>query len=172
MVVNVGPGSFTGLRVGMASAQAIAWAHKLPMWSVSNLLGCAYRAHWSACLGVVESGCLLDEALLTSPNWAACDYHVALDARMQEVYSGVFHAAGDPWLNAIVPERLLAKAALTKSSDTGEVVGDGWSDSTDNYALNWACVMAMVAYYRFEHLDVVSADAIRAVYLRDRVVGN
>lgn len=37
VAVDVGPGLFTGLRVGMASAKAIAYARRLPMVGVSSL---------------------------------------------------------------------------------------------------------------------------------------
>ena len=37
VVMGVGPGPFTGLRVGMAAAQAVAWAHQLPLWPVVSM---------------------------------------------------------------------------------------------------------------------------------------
>ncbi len=42
VVMGVGPGPFTGLRVGMAAAQAVAWAHSLPLWPVVSLDAGAY----------------------------------------------------------------------------------------------------------------------------------
>jgi len=42
VVMGVGPGPFTGLRVGMAAAQAVAWAHQLPLWPVVSLDAVAY----------------------------------------------------------------------------------------------------------------------------------
>ena len=41
LVVGLGPGSFTGLRVGLASAKAIAYARKLPLLGASSLRGLA-----------------------------------------------------------------------------------------------------------------------------------
>jgi tRNA threonylcarbamoyladenosine biosynthesis protein TsaB len=42
VVMGVGPGPFTGLRVGMAAAQAVAWAHQIPLWPVVSMDAAAY----------------------------------------------------------------------------------------------------------------------------------
>lgn len=36
VVMGVGPGPFTGLRVGVAAAQSFAWARSLPLWPVHS----------------------------------------------------------------------------------------------------------------------------------------
>ena len=47
VAVDVGPGLFTGMRVGIAAAQSIAWALELPMIPVCSLDVVAMNAHWS-----------------------------------------------------------------------------------------------------------------------------
>jgi len=42
VAVGLGPGSFTGLRVGLAAAKAIAWARKLPLAGASSLQAIAW----------------------------------------------------------------------------------------------------------------------------------
>src|SRR5436305_1266853 len=37
VAIGAGPGSFTGLRIGMATAKGIAFAAKCPLWAVSSL---------------------------------------------------------------------------------------------------------------------------------------
>jgi tRNA threonylcarbamoyladenosine biosynthesis protein TsaB len=42
VVMGVGPGPFTGLRVGMAAAHAVAWANQIPLWPVVSVDAAAY----------------------------------------------------------------------------------------------------------------------------------
>ncbi len=66
LVVGTGPGSFTGLRIGLAVAQGLSLAHQIPIYPVSTLLNVA-----AACQ-------------------AATQVLVILDARMGEVYTQRF----------------------------------------------------------------------------------
>jgi tRNA threonylcarbamoyladenosine biosynthesis protein TsaB len=87
LAVGVGPGTFTGLRIGVASARALAQAQSLPLVGVSTLRALA--------AGVWES----DRPVLA-----------VLDARRGEAFAAAWErgAAGDPQA-----EPLLAPAALT-----------------------------------------------------------
>jgi tRNA threonylcarbamoyladenosine biosynthesis protein TsaB len=47
VAVDVGPGLFTGMRVGIATAKAIALAQRVPMVGISSLDLLAFGVHWS-----------------------------------------------------------------------------------------------------------------------------
>lgn len=84
IAVGAGPGSFTGLRIGMATAKGIAFAAGRPLWAVSSLAALADDAQR-------ELGGDLSTVICA-----------ALDARRGEVFAGCF--AGGV---ALAPERVL-----------------------------------------------------------------
>lgn len=101
VAVGAGPGSFTGLRIGMATAKGVAFAAGCPLWAVSSL-----------------------QALARSARGAAPVLVAALDARRGEIYAGVF--ADDDALTPLAPERALAPGALaaTVADARAVVLGD------------------------------------------------
>lgn len=65
----VGPGSFTGIRIGVAAAKGFCWGAELPLCGVSTLEGMAYGA------GIRDG-------------YICC----AMDARRSQVYNALFFA--------------------------------------------------------------------------------
>ncbi len=81
-----GPGSFSGVRINAAVAQALAWSHDLPVIPVSSLQAlaqAAYRLH-----GLTQ-------------------VTAVLDARMQEVYIANFSLDEQGVMQAVDDEKLL-----------------------------------------------------------------
>jgi tRNA threonylcarbamoyladenosine biosynthesis protein TsaB len=89
--VGLGPGSFTGLRVGLATWKGLAYANRRPIVGVSSLAAMALDAAPRAPAG----------ALLLP----------LLDARKGEVYAGFYRVAGER-VEAVEPEAALPAQAL------------------------------------------------------------
>jgi tRNA threonylcarbamoyladenosine biosynthesis protein TsaB len=88
VAVGAGPGSFTGLRIGMATAKGIAFAAQKPLWSVSSLAALAWDGHRSRATEVSAR----DEAEVDPV------YVAVLDARRSEVFAGCYaHDAAGAW---------------------------------------------------------------------------
>lgn len=105
VAIGAGPGSFTGLRIGMATAKGIAFAAKCPLWAVSSLAALAHHE------------------LLADPGASVM---AVLDARRDEVYAGAYRRDGDRTV-AIGDERVVAPAALDVPS-TARIAGDFFAE--------------------------------------------
>lgn len=101
VAIGAGPGSFTGLRIGMASAKGIAFAARRPLWAVSSLAALAY----DGAQALVEQQMLpyLDGLVVA-----------VLDARRGEVFAGCYRANGGAAkdLALVDVERVMAPAEL------------------------------------------------------------
>jgi tRNA threonylcarbamoyladenosine biosynthesis protein TsaB len=100
VAVGAGPGSFTGLRIGMATAKGIAFAVGRPLWAVSSLAALAHAA-----LGADDAEPIA----------------AVLDARRGEVYAGVYRRAG-AGVSLVGDERVFAPSnvAALGSRFTGD----------------------------------------------------
>ncbi len=105
VAVDVGPGLYTGLRVGISSATTIAHALGIPMIGISSLDLLAFPARWTSRLIVT-----------------------ALDARRGELFTALFRKVPggiqrirDPQVDT--PQELLAE--LMTIEEPALLVGDG-----------------------------------------------
>ena len=96
IAIGAGPGSFTGLRIGMATAKGIAFAAGKPLWAVSSLAALA------------QDAAARTDAVIIS----------VLDARKGEVYAGCFDGAARP----LSDEQVLAPGAV--AAFVRGVIGD------------------------------------------------
>lgn len=105
IAVAQGPGSFTGLRIGVAAAKGLAWAKDLPCCGVSTLVAMAQNLRH------------LDGEIIC-----------AMDARRNQVYNAVFEAK-DGRLTRLSEDRAIGLAQLAEEvknrSSTKIIVGDG-----------------------------------------------
>ena len=154
--VATGPGSFTGLRIGLATAKAFSKGLQTPVAGISTLEALAYRFRH---LGG-----------LVAP---------LIDARRQQVYAAVYRAQ-DMALSLQQPEAVAAPADWLKRLQPAPYwfVGDGVAHcrtalaalhpgahllDTDNSILYELC---QLAYRRVIEGTTISGDQIQANYLR------
>lgn len=111
VAVSIGPGSFTGIRVGLAAAKAFALAWSVPCVGISTLSALAAAA--------------LDLNAFTEP------FLVAIDANrgqvFSQIFSPVFNEAGRSFvaLEEPVAEAPEASAARAQKRGALRVVGSG-----------------------------------------------
>ena len=97
IAIGAGPGSFTGLRIGMATAKGIAFAAARPLWAVSSLAALAHAELEREGSGIVVA---------------------VLDARRGEVYAGAYQRT-DGALVLVGDERVLPPGELAAFAPAG-----------------------------------------------------
>jgi len=81
--VSIGPGSYTGLRIGLSTAKGLCFALKIPLVTINTLEVMAFSA-----LQEIKS----DDAGFLSQDLLICPM---IDARRMEVFTAVYNATSD-----------------------------------------------------------------------------
>lgn len=169
IAVTQGPGSFTGLRIGIAAAQGLAFALALPVVPISSLAVVAFNAQ-------------------QMPGLAEHHYVLAtLDARMGELYCGWYDiSAGIPMLVGaecvVKPGELPPLAAPCGQSVRQAIVGSGLVyreqistdylsdiDIVEDATVPDARALLALANHAVGEQSAVHAEALTPVYLRNNV---
>jgi len=118
VAIGAGPGSFTGLRIGMATAKGIAFAAGIPLWAVSSLAVLAHDAATHHANPKTLSASVTGVNPATSSSGRDGVIVSVLDARKGEVFCGCF----DGEARALSEERVMAPEAV--AAFVQGVVGD------------------------------------------------
>ena len=156
IAVSKGPGSYTGLRIGVSAAKGLAYALEKPLISVSTLEALAYQIK-------AESGVIIP----------------MLDARRLEVYSAIFDASYN--LVRAIEAQILDESAFEKELVSGNVyfVGDG-VEKTEKLINHQNAVfienklpsadqMSLLSFEKYKKSDIEDVAYFEPYYLKDFV---
>lgn len=159
IAVDIGPGLFTGMRVGIATAESLAWALDVPVIPVCSLDALAITAKWS------------DMPIVAS-----------LDARRGEVYWALYRLRGTEMQRVIEPQVASPDDVAIHIADRAEEVvciGTGFKRYADTFESNpWVRILggdtvfptasAVVSLGATALLngDGVAPDKVEPMYLR------
>ena len=160
VAVAHGPGSFTGLRIGLSTAMGLSWPEEKPCCGVSTLEAMAWN--------------------LSHVDGLIC---CAMDARRQQVYNALFRAQGGA-LTRLTPDRAISLEELFRDPLMAEkaqiLVGDGaelcYNEgktrglpvrlAPPHLRFQRASGVAMAAALMAERGELYPAGELRASYLR------
>ena len=167
IAVNTGPGSFTGVRIGVAAAKGLAFAKNLPCVAVSTLESMAYRFQGSDCV--------------------VC---AVMDARCSQLYNAMFRVRGDE-ITRLCDDRAVAlsdlRLELEGTKERVVLVGDGAALCADEFGaslcveggtlqnvslapvqhrIQTAACTACAAFAKLSRGEVCTAEALMPAYLR------
>ena len=105
VAISKGPGSFTGLRIGSATAKGLSQALNIPVVSISSLEGLAANLY-----GTEDLICPI------------------MDARRSQVYAGIFQYEGEKLVTRMEDDAVSVADLISMLNEKGEPViflGDG-----------------------------------------------
>ncbi len=159
-----GPGSFTGVRIGIGIAQGLAFGADLPMIGISTLQAMAEASY-----------------RLNGKKYVA----TAIDARMSEVYWGRYVRQENGEWQTYEPECVVPPKALTQNAERDSNIwskaGTGWGayaealeslpfeTETSDVLYPDAQDIAILAQCEFVKGNTVVVEDSSPVYLRDNV---
>jgi tRNA threonylcarbamoyladenosine biosynthesis protein TsaB len=121
IAVGVGPGTFTGLRIGIATARGLAQSLGVDLVGVSSLRALAH--------GALAHGSLVQGTLVHDTDDHAQRVLAAIDARRSEVFVAAYEGGQELIApQAVSPDglaELLESAAIDMQAEQWQALGDG-----------------------------------------------
>lgn len=156
VAVSQGPGSYTGLRIGVSAAKGLCYALNIPLIAIDTLQVLASQVK-------VEDGCVVP----------------MIDARRMEVYSAVFSAQGQ--LIRGIEAQIIDETSFLESGQKYYFVGDCQNKCASVlFAENHIFIpevvfpsareMAELSYQKFSQNQIEDLAYFEPFYLKDFVV--
>lgn len=153
IAVSKGPGSYTGLRIGVSAAKGLCFGLKIPLISIDTLTILARQIS-------VESGLIVP----------------MIDARRMEVYSAIFDANHN--MIREVKAEILTSESFTSFEQTIHFIGDSTEKAKtmlqqSNFVFHDAIVypsskeMSALSYEKFQKNDFEDVAYFEPYYLKD-----
>jgi tRNA threonylcarbamoyladenosine biosynthesis protein TsaB len=156
VAVSQGPGSYTGLRIGVSAAKGLCFALNIPLIAIDTL-------------HVLASQLTISEGIIIP----------MIDARRMEVYSAIFNSK----LNRIrdVKAEIITETSFLESNETIHFVGDCLEKAKavltnknfifhDEKVYPSAKEMSFLSFNKFQEKDFVDVAYFEPYYLKDFMI--
>lgn len=161
IAVSKGPGSYTGLRIGVSTAKGLCYALDIPLISVNSIESMAY--------GLMMQGNIVDPKAYLIP---------MIDARRMEVYTGIYKS--DLSIVEDVSAKIIDQYSFDKYKNRELILfGDGSEKfrllfkGADNISFvnfqNSAAHLSMPAQKKLERGEIENMAYFEPFYLKDFV---
>ena len=169
VAVGKGPGSYTGLRIGVSFAKGLCYGLQIPLLAVGSLDALAEVAREDYEAGILD----IDEQ-----DWAAARLCPMVDARRMEVYARIFDSEGKPLSD--VSAEIIDEDSFSQWREPGRklvIFGNGASKCTDMLpdallidVAPSARGLTRLAQQAFDQCDGVDLAYFEPFYLKDFIV--
>jgi tRNA threonylcarbamoyladenosine biosynthesis protein TsaB len=158
VAVSMGPGSYTGLRIGVSAAKGLAYAGNVPLISINSLQALA---------------------LYALQQWPSYTYYQPmLDARRSEVYTELYDDSAK-CLQPVHPLIVDEEFVISRAAKPTLFIGDGahkclpWLGAEHNAVAIHpsAAMMGHIAYSKYLASDFEDLAYFEPYYLKDFIPG-